>query len=224
MFASRYTYGSIPRLLIAWVTTEAVRTNDPYLELGPSLSGFMAELGLQPTGGRWGSITRLRDQTNRLFKSFIYFSYTTDQTDDIKNILMVDEAKLWWSPKAPDQSTLWRSHVLLNRAFFDEVTRNPVPVDMRALKALKRSPMALDIYCWLTYRLSYLKKPTPIPWGALQMQFGAGYPMTAQGQRNFKKKFLQQFKAVSTIYPLANVEPQDDALFLFPSQTHIKKK
>lgn len=216
-------YGSIPRLLIAWVTTEAVRTKDPYLELGPSLSGFMAELGLQPTGGRWGSITRLRDQTNRLFKSFISCSYTTDQTDNIKNILLVDEAKLWWSPKAPDQNTLWRSHVLLNKAFFDEVTRNPVPVDMRALKALKRSPMALDIYCWLTYRLSYLKKPTPIPWAALQMQFGAGYPMTPQGQRDFKKKFLQQLKAVLTIYPLANVEPQDEALLLLPSHTHIRK-
>ncbi len=79
-------YGSIPRLLIAWVTTEAVKTKNPYLELGPSLSSFMAELGLQPTGGRWGSITRLRDQTNRLFKSFISCSYTTEQTDDIKNI------------------------------------------------------------------------------------------------------------------------------------------
>jgi hypothetical protein len=216
-------YGSIPRLLISWVTTEAVKTKSRYLELGPSLSAFMAELGLQPTGGRWGSITRLRNQTNRLFQSFITCSYTTDQSDSIKNIMIVDEAELWWSPKTPNQATLWQSFILLHDRFFEEVTSNPVPIDMRALRALKRSPMALDIYCWLTYRMSYLKKSVPIPWEALQMQFGAGYPFTPQGKRDFKKKFLKQLKAVSTVYPLARVEPKDNALLLYPSHTHITK-
>ena len=64
-------YGSIPRLLVSWVTTEAVRTRCPVLELGPSLSAFMAELGLTPTGGQWGTITRLRDQMTRLFASSV---------------------------------------------------------------------------------------------------------------------------------------------------------
>ena len=217
-------YGSIPRLLVSWLTTEAVRTKSPYLELGPSMSAFMAELGLQPTGGRWGTITRLREQCNRLFQSLITCSYTTDGLDAINNILIADDVELWWSPKSPDQCTLWRSNILLNSRFFDEVTKNPVPVDLRALKALKRSPLALDIYCWLTYRMSYLKKPTSIPWGSLQMQFGTGYPFTPQGTRNFKKKFLNQLKSVVAVYPLANVEPQDSGLFLFPSHTHITKK
>ena len=217
-------YGSIPRLLVSWLTTEAVRTQDPYLELGPSLSAFMAELGLQPTGGRWGSITRLREQTNRLFKSLITCSYTTDDIDAGHNILIADDWNLWWSPKAPDQATLWKSHLLLNQRFFDEVTKNPVPIDLRALKALKRSPMALDTYCWLTYRMSYLKKPTAIPWEALQMQFGAGYAFTPQGKSEFKRAFLKQLKAVLTVYPLANAEPQDKTLFLLPSHTHIAKK
>ena len=44
-------YGSIPRLLLSWMTTEAVRTKSPVLELGPSLSAFMAELGLARRGG-----------------------------------------------------------------------------------------------------------------------------------------------------------------------------
>ncbi len=112
---------------------------------------------------------------------------------------------------------------LVHDRFFEEVTSNPVPIDMRALRALKRSPMALDIYCWLTYRMSYLKKSVPIPWEALQMQFGAGSPFTPQGKRDFKKKFLQQLKAVSTVYPLAGVEPKDNVLLLYPSHTHITK-
>lgn len=54
-------YGRYPRLLLAWVTTEAVRTRSPTLHLGDTLSAFMAKLGLLPRGGRWGTIGRLRD-------------------------------------------------------------------------------------------------------------------------------------------------------------------
>jgi len=59
-------YGTVPRLLIAWVTTEAVRTRERELVLGESLSGFMSELDLVPTGGRWGNITRLKEQMKSL--------------------------------------------------------------------------------------------------------------------------------------------------------------
>lgn len=43
-------YGTIPRLLLSWITTEAVRKKNPEIVLGRSLSGFMQELGLIPTG------------------------------------------------------------------------------------------------------------------------------------------------------------------------------
>jgi hypothetical protein len=66
-------YGTVPRLLLFWTTTEAVRTKSRKLELGSSLSAFMRELGLAPTGGRWGSIPRLHEQMNRLFRAKISF-------------------------------------------------------------------------------------------------------------------------------------------------------
>ena len=68
-------YGSIPRLLLAWTTTEAVKTKSRELELGDSMSSFMAELGLTATGGKTGSITRLKNQTRRLFTATVAASY-----------------------------------------------------------------------------------------------------------------------------------------------------
>jgi hypothetical protein len=103
------------------------------------------------------------------------------------------------------------------------VTTYPVPIDLRALKALKRSPLALDIYCWLTYRLSYLKAARVIPWPALQMQFGAGYPDNAQGLRDFKKNFLKQLRKVLLVYRHAKVAEGANGLELKPSRTHIPK-
>lgn len=213
-------YGSIPRLLIAWVTTEAVRTQEQTLVLGSSLSEFMHELDLMPTGGRWGSITRLREQMKRLFAAAVSASYSDDEMDAGLMFSIVDRYQLWWQPKEPAQAALWQSSLTLNKQFFDEVTQAPVPVDMRALKALKQSPMALDIYTWLTYRMSYLRQPTVIPWETLQLQFGAHYKRT----RDFRRFFIERLKAVSAIYPNANVEPTSDGLKLRPSKSHIPYK
>ncbi len=77
--------------------------------------------------------------------------------------------------------------------------------------------MALDIYCWLTYRMSYLRKPAEIPWPALEMQFGADYGRTI----DFKVNFLKQLQAVLTVYPEAKVEEGNHGLLLKPSKPHI---
>ena len=42
---NKLPYGNMPRLLLAWVCTEAVRTQSRELVLGPSLSKFMRRLG-----------------------------------------------------------------------------------------------------------------------------------------------------------------------------------
>lgn len=212
-------FGNIPRLVLAWLTTEAVKTKEREILLGRSLTEFMRELEMVPTGGRWGTITRLRGQMERLFSSFISCSYTnSDVSKARKNLMIVDKYSLWWEPKTPDQISLWESTVTLSQQFFDEVTQNPVPIDLRALKALKRSPLALDVYCWLTYRMFSVKRATaPIPWEGLQMQFGSDYAHT----RNFKVAFLEQLKKVSVIYPEAKFEVTDKGLILKPSPTHI---
>ena len=216
-------YGSMPRLLVAWLTTEAVRTKEPVLTLGPSLSSFMAELDLVPTGGRWGSITRLREQSKRLFSCSVSCTFDDDDRFANAGYRIARKTDLWWNPKSPGQTGLWESTIELSQDFFDEVTTSPVPIDMRALKALKRSPLALDIYVWLTYRMSYLKKQTVIPWPALQSQFGSSYPQTTRGLLDFKRAFLNHLRKIHAVYPEAKVESVDRGLQLLPSKPHIAK-
>ena len=43
----RLPFGHLPRLLMAWISTEAVRTQSRVLVLGDSLSNFMRELGFR---------------------------------------------------------------------------------------------------------------------------------------------------------------------------------
>jgi len=216
-------YGSVPRVVLAWLATEAVKTRNRELVLGDSMSAFMRELDMVPTGGRWGSVTRLKEQTRRLFGAVLQCSYSTKDQDALQNYLIADSANLWWTPKAPDQESLFNSQVTLSENFYQEIINNPVPIDMRALYSLKKSPLALDIYCWLTYRMSYLSKATTIPWEGLQAQFGSGYPSTTRGKLNFKRAFLRQLKKVSVVYPEAKASDGLAGLLLKPSKTHVLK-
>lgn len=217
-------YGSIPRLLLAWIVTEAVRTKSRDLMLGNTLSQFMEQLGLVPTGGRWGTITRLKEQMQRLFAASFSCTYDDGGNWAIRNINPVSKAALWWDPKQPDQMSLFDSTLTLGEDFFQEVINHPVPIDIRVLKTIKQSPMALDIYCWLTYRMSYLKKKTAITWESLQMQFGADYQQTAHGKRDFKRAFIRELKRVQVLYSSAKVDTSTDYLILEPSKTHIAVK
>ena len=209
--------------MIAWITTEAVKTKQREIVLGYTLSKFMSQLDLMPTGGRWGTIIRLRQQIEKLFSASISCTYDDGQHWAIKNIQPISQANLWWNPKTPEQATLFESTLILGEDFFKEIINYPIPIDMDVVKALKKSPLALDIYCWLTYRTSYLKHSVTIPWEALQIQFGANYAIDAQGVRNFKKAFLREIRKVALFYQEAKLEFLEEGLNLKPGNPHIKK-
>lgn len=215
-------YGTIPRLLLAWITTEAVRTRRRELLLGPTLGSFMRELEMVPTGGRWGTIPRLRGQMRSLFAASISCSYTDARGDLGEAMSVARRYALWWDPKSPEQTALalWTSSVTLSEDFFEEITRHPIPVDLAALRTLKRSPMALDIYAWLTYRMSYLRKPATVPWELLGLQFGSEYTRP----RAFREYFIRALGRVVTVYPAARVKPTEAGLLLAPSPTSIPRR
>lgn len=209
-------YGPLPRLILAWVSTEAVRTKDPIVTLGDSLSAFLRDLGLSPKGGCWGTNSRIREQMRRLFSASITCTHNGEGHWASCGIRIADKAQLLWGPNLPK----WQSTVTLGTMFFEELLRRPVPVDMRALKALRRSPMALDLYMWMTYRFSRLNKEKVIPWPELVEQFGADYGRVV----DFRIAFKDALKKVCVVYSVANVMPTKKGLLMKPSLPHIRRK
>lgn len=216
-------YGSIPRLMLAWIGSEVIKTKERKVVLGDSMSAFMRELELVPTGGRWGSIARLKDQSKRLASCTIRGSSPDGYNFNNGKSTDIGTADFWWDTKTPEQLGIFKSTLELSEGFYSEILNHPIPVDMRALKMLKRSPLALDVYSWLTYRIYTLnagRRPSVlIPWKSLQMQFGAGYPMdTNQGLRDFKKQFIVQLKKVHILaYKDAKFDIDADGLTLHKS-------
>jgi hypothetical protein len=220
-----YPYGNIPRLVLAWLSTEAVRTQERKVVLGRSLREFMEGIGLDSiTGGKNGSITRLREQLGRLFASTI--AVVRDETLAGQNIQsmhtagfrVTDQASVWWDPQRPEQAGLFQSEVTLSERFFQELTDKPVPVDLRVLRALKQSPIALDIYCWLTWRNSFLRTKTTVPWEGLMGQFGS-----ESSPKKFRENFKKALQQVLVVYSVARVDVSPSGLVLLPSPTSVAK-
>lgn len=213
-------YGTLPRLLLTWVCTEVAQKRERVLSLGNNLSSYLTELGLHNTGGKRGDITRLKHAMTTLFSSVISCHYDGKDSFDLQNVLLADRVK-WWTPQNPEEAGEWQSSVQLSEPFYRECIEHTLPFDMRAIKVLRGSPLALDIYIWLTYRMSYLSRRTIIPWVALAGQFGSGYSLSEQGLRDFKRAFLRELKHVLVIYPAARVSNGKTGLVLYPSATHI---
>ena len=158
--AYKLPFGNIPRLLMAWVCTEAVRTQSRELLLGRSLSKFMRALGINSnSGGARGEYTRLRNQMKRLFGCTVSLIYKDEHGEAAVNSLIARRTEFWWNERKPDEPALWDSKIELGEDLFHEIIRHPVPLDMNTLTALKRSSLGLDLYLWLTYRTFALRAP-----------------------------------------------------------------
>jgi len=214
-------FGRYPRLVLAYLTTEAVRRKSPDIELGSHFSHFCAALGIPPTTGPRGSLPMLREQLQRLFASTFQciFHDESQGRHAGDGFLIAEKRELWWDPRPGKGEAAWGSHVLLSDRFFREATEAPVPLDLRVLRAL-RSPFEIDIYVWLTWRFFRLRRPVTIPWASLALQFGSGYA----NPRHFRNRFLGYLRSVIAYYPEARLESTAAGLLIKPSPTHVESR
>ena len=219
---NKLPYGNFPRLILAWVCSEAVRTQSRELVLGRSLADFMRTLGVYSSGGG-REHTKLRNQMDRLFNAHVSLVYEDKRGKATVNSQIADSTVFWWNPQRPGQPSLWESKIELSEKFFNEIISHPVPLDMNTLKALKRSSLGLDLYLWLVYRTFTLRASQRLTWRQMYRQFGA-HPDKASDKfivRNFRTKCLRELKKIKTAWPELNYSMATGVLILHPSTPAI---
>lgn len=112
-----------------------------------------------------------------------------------------------------------RSGSALSQTVFEQLRRHPVPVEDAAIRVINRHSVALDIYCWLAYRLHVLTEPCKITWRDLQAQFGAG----TDRLRNFRARFIENLDLALAVYPDAMVESNGRGVVLRPSPPPVAR-
>ncbi|MCA1853318.1 MAG: hypothetical protein LC647_13235 [Beggiatoa sp.] len=216
--------------MLFWMTTQALRNkakeNSRRLHLGKSLKEFMLAIGLNPDNGSRGAkrsdARRLNDQMYRLFNAVISFEANAEREGRgitaRRNMLVADDVVFWWDIKTPQQGTLWDSYIDLSPRFYEAITAAPVPVDVRALRALKSSALALDLYSWLTYeayRAHKSAKPRFETWEQLQAHMGGDYTGN-DALGNFRKKVKAALRKITAIYPLLKLGDRQGGITVLP--------
>jgi len=166
-------YGTKARLIMAYLNTQAVRTQSPIIDVEGSITSFIESIGLSRKGK---NVLEVKNQLARIAASIITLSYTAEEERTLNvRFSLVKKYDLWF-PKDEKQRVLWTSRIQLTDDYFTELCKHAVPLDERALAALKNNAMALDIYAWLAQRLHRIgSKDQFVSWKALKDQFGYNY-------------------------------------------------
>ena len=220
---NKLPFGNLPRLMLAWVSTEAVRTQSRELVLGKSFSGFMRKLGMSDdSGSPRGDRTRLRNQMKRLFNASVQLIYEDATVAATASSFVVDRSVFWWNERKPDQPVLFNSEIRLSEAFFNEIIRHPVPIDMNTLTALKRCALGLDLYLWINYRTFALRAPLRLTWRQVYRQFGPNPDEHSHDAiQNFRRRVLRELKKIKLAWPSLNYATDRGLLILHPSPPTI---
>ncbi len=214
-------FGNLPRLLLAWVCTEAVRTQSRTLTLGRSLAEFMRKLGINnDSGGVRGDATRLKNQMPRLFSAAVTLIHEDAAGEHAVSSFIADRREYWWDPHG-DQPMLLESEIELGEKFYQEIVGCPVPLDMHILRAMKRTAMGLDLYLWPNYRMFVLRDPMRLTWRQIYRQFGPTDKADTVTITNFRAKVLRELAKLKDAWPQLDYRTPPGFLVLHPSPPRI---
>jgi hypothetical protein len=208
-------YGSVARMILLYLQTEAVKTNNPVVELGGSMAAWMARMGMN-NGGK--NYQLLREQIRRLSACRLTFYFEGDGIEQFENGAFIAGGASMANSHGGEVSN-WQEFVRLDERFLKSLREHPVPVREEAIRAISSRSMSIDIYIWLAYRLHVLKRPTPVSWAALHGQFGGGF----KAARQMKPKFLEALSVALAAYPEALIEVEQTGLILHPSRPAVPK-
>jgi hypothetical protein len=208
-------YGSVARLILIYLSTEAVSNNSRVVELGRSMKQFLERMGLS-YGGK--SAAMVREQARRISSCRLTFFDARQRKTPTMNGSFVRTAVI--CDKDDDsQPRLWNDRVELDEAFFKSLTDHPLPLREAAVRQLSGRSMALDLYIFFAYRLHVLEKPVTLTWSSLHQQFGQGY----KERWVFVQTVRDPLALALAAYPEANVEVTEVGLVMHPSPSPVPK-
>lgn len=210
-------YGAMPRLALAWLSSYAVRKRTREIPIGHSASEFLRLMGMDNQGNRYKT---LRQQMHALAACRLQLGFKGRTF----NGQPVEQFDAWVKNNDDGQLTLWPGVMTLSDNYYRGLIESAVPLDNRALHALKGSALALDIYTWLAHRLHRIEgKPVRLYWANLREQFAQEYT-GKDPDKDFKKKFIPALKNVMAVYPKARVVQVKGGILLYPSAPPIPFK
>ena len=141
-------FGSRARMVVPYVNACAVRNRGPEVDLGRSLRAFLARLGLSFDGRRGKAVA---EQVEAVAAASIVLGQWAGDRAVTSAGRIANQVTFWMARDAAER-LVWEPSMRLSDDYYAALAERPVPVDMRHLAKLARSPRRMDLYAWLAYR------------------------------------------------------------------------
>ncbi|MEX3614412.1 MAG: replication protein RepA [Burkholderia gladioli] len=175
------------------MSTYAVRNKAQEIPIGDSAADFLRLMDMDSQGARYGA---LRTQMHALAACRLQMGH---KGRTMPNMAPVKQFDAWVTNKDVRQRALWPGLMTLSDDYFSSLIESAVPLDNRALHALKGSALALDIYAWLAQRLHRIQgRGLTLHWKSLREQFAQEYK-GKDPDKDFKKEFLPALGKVKKV-------------------------
>jgi hypothetical protein len=214
-------YGSYPRVALIYLLSQAVLNKSRDVYLGRNFTEWMRRLGYQTVSyGPRGSANRMREQVDRLLAC--EWQIRWDESDAADSAFAVRDVKLSneYAGSLSKNGSFARE-IRLSEAFYSHLIDHAVPLNEVAIRELKTTPTALDLYTYLAYRLPRIteEKGQVISWDQLAKHLG-----NAADNKRLRQTVRETMQLVSAVYPTANVDMSGRKVVLHPSPAPMERK
>ena len=147
-------YVGIPRIIILYVNSMAVKYRSQEIEIGNSIKEFIENLGYAPNYQEGAINDQVMQMLEKLFHTtFVLTKIDKTITGDGEIIIEQKDVRfhLFDTKVTIEQirnnlKTNSIAKVTLSDGYFKEILSHPVPLSFEAIKSMKKSPLALDLY------------------------------------------------------------------------------
>ena len=180
-------YGAYARLILIYLTTERIRSKDRRFELKSSWRAFLQSMEIHWGGSSYRSIKK---QLFRLCSTTFSTHFGKEGENEKHDSLVITDQ--WFHSSDC-------IHITFSESFFSLTQQSVIPLQSEIVRQIKRSPLALDLYAWLTYRTWKIEREHFIPWTKLRRQFGS----SLDRDRDFRSRFQTTINHLLSLNPVA---------------------
>lgn len=214
-------FGSYPRVALIYILSQAVQQRSRDVFLGRNFTDWMRRLGYQTISyGPRGTANLMKQQVDRLLAC--EWQIRWDGADTDQNAFAVRDVKISNEYAGSlDKDGAFAREIRMSEVFYQHLVEHAVPLNEVAIRELKGTPTALDLYTYLAYRLPRvtMDRGQAISWDQLAKHLG-----NAADSKRFRQTVRETMQLVSSVYPNANVDVSGRKVVLYPSPAPLEKK
>ena len=210
-------FGSRARMVVPYVNACAVRNRGPEVDLGRSLRDFLARLGLSFDGRRGKAVA---EQVEAVAAASIVLGQWAGDRAVTSAGRIANQVTFWMARDAAER-LVWEPSMRLSDDYYAALAERPVPVDMRHLAKLARSPRRMDLYAWLAYRTARIPagREVHVPAESLRAVFAPDM----EAARMFRLRLGADLRAIAAVYRDFRVRLEGDRLVLARSRPPVDR-